>query len=107
MKRWLAIAALLGLGIIGWTVPRETPPSGCWEALVFPDSVVAKAFSCEDATDTLVLRGTWPHRRCLAARVVMSVDAGWMAADRALCETAAPAGVDERRVALSLSSGGK
>lgn len=92
MKRWLLIVALLGIGIVGWTVPRETAPGGCVSVMIRPDSVYAMAFSCSGlVNDTMMWMAPSQHRRC-AVRLRVNIEARSMEVARADCEVMAPAG---------------
>lgn len=101
MKRWLLIAALLLVGIVGWTVPRGTPPSGCVQTTIMPDSVYVLAYSCSGTVnDTLAWKAASLHRRC-AVRFRLDIEARSMEIARGSCEKVVPASVDSRRVAMS------
>lgn len=100
MKRWLLIVALLGVGIVGWTVPRGTPPGGCVGVLLYPDSAYVRAASCDGLVDdTVAWKAPSLHRRCIV-RLLVNVEARSMEVARAECEGVRPATTDNRRVAL-------
>ncbi len=100
MKRWLALGVFAFLAIIGWTVPRGTPPGGCITEYLSADSVLVMVSSCDPmVNDTLKWRGKSDHASC-PMRFVVNIDARYMQIGRSIYCGAAPASAN-LRVALS------